>query len=77
MSFFDCDKVTSFFSLPQTLRKNSFSGILSICRLSGFANDEFFVTYWGFGDRMSITCIFCGKSFFRLFLLFSQSMKKN
>ena len=74
---FDCDKVTAFFSLAQHLVKISFSGILSICSVQGCCCDIIRAGNRGFDDRMLITRHFCGKSFFRLFLLFSQSMKKN
>lgn len=77
MGLFDCDKDTPFFSLLQTPAQNSFSGILSICRVCGLCCSAFLEKNSAFGDKMLFGGDFCGKSFFRLFLLFSQSVKKN
>ena len=77
LGLFDTDKVKAFFSLMQTPSKNSFSGILSICSLWGTCWGVFLVENRRFCGRMLVMCVFCGKSFFRLFLLFSQSVKKN
>jgi len=73
---FDCDKVTAFFSLTQTWQKISFYSILSICSLVWRFGSAICLKKCSFDVKVSVLDIFCGKSFFGVFLLFSQSIKK-
>jgi len=52
-------------------------GILSFCRIFDRFGDKILDKKWGFGNKMIISGLFAGNSFFAHFLLFSQSMIKN
>ncbi len=75
--FLTVTKLRHFFHCCNTSIETLIFGILSNCSLFGGLGDKILDPNRGFSDKMIISRLFRGKSFFVLFLLFSQSMKKN